>query len=270
MVCFIPLAAAQDDGTVPQHSLPHRTSDLLLPVTHTVEQEEEAEKEEEEEEEEEEEDTALSEDNILVNGVPQHSEEGICPLSFSFSLLTAGGLIAGESRGPRTSDGDGSNSVWVWMKLVLYQYVALLVKRFHISHRKMAVPVVQYVCPLVVIVMCLVISRYTESVPDPPPLLFRPSLFFGVNDYNYVFVGGVNSTPAHLDYASTLMRPCGLGAEVLDSSTDPSSRCYVGQKPDDCADYPDPLYNCSCECSGRATPPPRPTCFNGTVVSDAR
>ena len=264
-------AGTPDDGTVPQCGLPRRTSDMLLSITHTDEnekQQQQQQEEKEEDEEEEEEDTALAENHILVDREQPQREAGTL---YHFFLPTPLLLMVSpyilEPVAARSSTHAGSNPVCVWMRLAAYQYVALLMKRFHYSRRKIAALIVQFVCPLLVILMCLVISHYNESIPDPPPLLFRPSLFFGINDYNYVFVGGVNNTPALPHYANTLLRPCGLGAEILDSSTNPSSPCYAGRQPDECTHYPNPFYNCSCDCSGRASPPSLPVCFNGTVVS---
>ena len=150
---------------------------------------------------------------------------------------------------------------------MLYQYWALLVKRFHYSRRKPLAFFVQNLLPVVVIGFSLAIAHAILAVSDPPPLLLAPSMFFRVSPENYAFVGN-NPAKASLDYTDTLFQPCGLGAELLASGDDSSSPCYWDRPPDTCAGYPDSEYLCPlCNCSSRADlPSSKPACFNGTVV----
>ena len=146
--------------------------------------------------------------------------------------------------------------------------MALLVKRVHYSRRKPAAILVQLLAPLVVILLCLSISHYNQSAPDPPNLVMQPSMFFAVNQYNYMFLGGLNDSKSAVA-ASSLLRPCGLGAEILDSSTESTSQCYYRRHSDACTGYPDyhrPSNSCWCDCNW-SPPIEQPICYNGTVVS---
>ena len=151
--------------------------------------------------------------------------------------------------------------------LACYQYGALLLKRTRYSCRKPAAMLVQLLAPLVIIIMSLLISKYNQSIAEPRKLVMQPSLFFGANQYNYMFLGGINhSAPS---YANSLLRPCGLSAEILANSTNPLSPCYTGHEPDHCANYPvyrRPTNSCLCDCSWEP-PATQPVCYNGTVVS---
>ena len=211
------------------------------------------------------------------------------PLSpTAFSSITAQSL----SLSLCCSAGPDSTHRLTGLRLFLYQYTALLVKRFHYTRRKTIAFLVQNILPLFVIAACLGIARYTLSVSDPPSLFLRPSLFFGISSENYMFVGGVKNIPGHKNYINTLLRPCGLGSEKLSSSFDCSSPCYDPERaPVTCPSLnhtftslnqsyscpPQDLnYTCafldfmgstcpSCNCT-RRSPPSLPSCFNGTVV----
>ena len=151
------------------------------------------------------------------------------------------------------------------LSLLLYQFVALLVKRFHYTRRKPLAFLVQNVLPLGVIGMSLAIAHYILSVSDPPSLLLHPSLFFSFTGKNYMMAYEGNASK---NYADTLYRPCGIGAKYFEDPSDPNSMCYYDTPPDSCNGYPEPRFDCSsqCDCYNRTTPPYNPHCFNGTVV----
>ena len=167
--------------------------------------------------------------------------------------------------------GRGDQKRLVLARLWLSQFVSLIVKRFHYTKRKLFVLLVQNFLPFIILALSLLIARTLQSVPDPPPLTFSPSLFFSKADYNYMFVGGyrTNTTDSYID---TLFRPCGIGAHMLNSSVDPTSHCYYGNNtPPVCSDHPQHQELCTCleNCTDwvpfpyHTSPPP---CYNGTVT----
>ena len=159
----------------------------------------------------------------------------------------------------------------VGIRLFFYQYAAIMIKRFQYSRRKPVAFLVQNVLPLFVIGFCLIIAHILLAVSNPPSLLLQPSMFFGVSPYNYVIVGN-NATGASHNFIDTLYQRCGLGAKLLESPFDNTSSCYWKLPIDNCTDYPnyydDLTCHDNCNCTQRAPPPPYPTCFNGTAVSN--
>ena len=158
------------------------------------------------------------------------------------------------------------------LQLYFYQYVALLVKRWHYCWRKPVAFFVQNVLPLFVIAFCLVIAHFLLAVANPPALQLHPSMFFQVSPDNYVIVGN-NASGASKDYINTVFQQCGLGAKLLDSPVDPYSPCYHNQTVQHCENYDElnDYYNNTAindTCIDRVPlyegPP---ACYNGTVVS---
>ncbi len=161
---------------------------------------------------------------------------------------------------------DASVAMVTGIRLVLYQYCALLVKRFHYTRRNPKAFFVQNVLPLFVIGGCLAIAHSVLNVYDPPNLRMHPSMFFEFTPDNYMFVAQ-NNTKASRDYDDTLYRPCGIGAKYIDYSNNPESICYADTPPDSCHGYPTTLGQCDCEnCSRTPITQDTPTCYNGTVV----
>ena len=151
------------------------------------------------------------------------------------------------------------------VSLLFYQFLALLVKRFHYTRRRLIAFLVQNILPLLLIAACLGIAQYVLNISDPPSLPLNPSLFFDASIDNYVFVGGVNGAPGDARYLDLLQRPCGLGAEYLSSS----HNCTVSSGNHTCPAYPMADYTClaDCNCTSRADSPQPPSCYNNTVVS---
>lgn len=158
-------------------------------------------------------------------------------------------------------------------QLYFYQYIALLIKRWHYSRRKPLAFSVQNVLPLVVIAFCLVIAHFLLTVGNPPALLLHPSMFFRVSPYNYAIVGN-NASGTSKDFIDTVFQQCGLGAKLLANPLDPNSPCYHDKPVPHCDNY-DELninYNTTVrqsDCVDRVHVPLHenpPLCYNGTIV----
>ena len=155
------------------------------------------------------------------------------------------------------------------VRLLLYQYFALLVKRFHYTKRNPKAFFVQNILPLFVIGGCLGIAHSVLNVYDPPHLLLHPSMYFKFSQYNYMFSAQNDSASSH-DFDNTLYRACGVGAKYTGDSNNPDSVCYgAGNSPDTCSGYSSSTNaECSCKVCSRANiSDVAPACFNGTVVS---
>jgi ABC-type multidrug transport system ATPase subunit len=158
------------------------------------------------------------------------------------------------------------------IRLFWYQYLALLIKRFHYSRHKLRAFFVQNILPLFVIAFCLLIAHFLLDITDPVSLLLHPSLFFGVAPVNYVIIGN-NASGTSKDFASTLYQPCGLGAKLIGNPLDSNSQCYINQSIPLCTDYQDlnKFYNTSICLEGCHRCLERepvydapPSCYNGT------
>ena len=153
------------------------------------------------------------------------------------------------------------------VRLLLYQYVALIVKRLHHTRRNPKSFFVQNVLPLFVIGGCLAIAHSVLNVYNPPNLLMHPSMFFEFTSDNYMFAAQ-NNTAASNNFDTTLYRPCGIGAKYTRNPNNPHSICYADTPPDSCHGYPSTLGQCDCKnCSRPSIVHGAPSCYNGTVVS---
>ena len=156
------------------------------------------------------------------------------------------------SESPLGSDFLGTNSRLVNIQLWLVQFYALLVKRFHYTKGNVVVVLgVQNLLPMLVICLCLLISRFLEDVPDPPALELSPHLFFAKSDDNYLFAGGyyTNETSPMVD---SLFHSCGVGANNLGfTRRDRALECYRDIPSAECSvhDYPQKQYKCTCDAS---------------------
>ena len=151
--------------------------------------------------------------------------------------------------------------------------MALMVKRFHYTKRRVLALLIQNVLPAVVIAITLLVARSLQTVNDPPPLELSPEQWFTVNRDNYMFVAGYNTNETS-QYIDTFSRPCGVGGHR--TSDDPSG-CFQGNGPYTtnhsytCDGNPPLQYSCTCgngtnlACNDPGSfPNQTPLCYNGT------
>lgn len=182
-------------------------------------------------------------------------------------LIIPSSLPPASCDDPLGSRGHGGQHRLVLCRLWFTQFLALIVKRFHYTKRKLVVLLVQNLLPFAILALSLLIARSLQTVTDPPPLEFSQDLFFRKAEHNYMFVGGHDSNSTH-DYMDTLYRPCGIGASTLGSSFDHTSQCYYGNATSPCTDYPQLQEVCTCKdnCSDWVPfpyPTSPPQCYNG-------
>ncbi len=153
------------------------------------------------------------------------------------------------------------------------QFIALIVKRFHYTKRKLFALLIQNVLPAVIITITLLVARGLQTIPDPPPLELSPGQWFSVNRDNYLFIGGYY-TEETSKYVDTFFQPCGIGGH---QTSDDFSGCfqgngdYISGYSYPCAGNPSHKYICTCHngtdvlCNDPGFfPIQAPICFNGT------
>ena len=181
---------------------------------------------------------------------------------------------------PPGSSESPSNKRLSLLHLWVSQFLALIVKRFHYTKRKLVALLVQNILPLLLILISLLIAFFLNSVPEPPPLELSPDHFFKVSDYNYIFVGGHQQSETD-KFIQTFFQLCGAGAHV---TTDKPLECLEGNSyytlgsSFSCpmSDYPQNQYSCTCanftgeSICNSIDPVPFPytkyvpVCYNGT------
>ena len=161
-------------------------------------------------------------------------------------------------------------------KLWLLQFYALFVKRLQYTRGKAVTVMLRNLFPLMVIAFGLLVSHILKAVPDQPPLILSPHLFFAYSQYNYLFAGGyyTNQTASMID---SLFHPCGVADLGIVSDINVMSRCYSNRSESfQCpsSDYPQQQYSCSCSTCDSASAftvnqssvirRKPPSCYNGT------
>lgn len=128
-------------------------------------------------------------------------------------------------------------------RLWITQFYALLVKRLHYIKGKLVAVTVQNVFPLAIICLSLLIARFLQTVPNPPPLELSPHLFFAKSHYNYLFTGGyyTEETAPMID---SIFQPCGVAAHSVGSSM--CYRNFTSAQCTDDANYPQVQSRCTC------------------------
>ncbi len=165
---------------------------------------------------------------------------------------------------PDTDDLDRLSGFPLWCS----QFIALTVKRFHYTRRRLVALVIQNALPFVLLIFSLLIAQSLQNVSDPPPIQLTPDYLFAVNEDNYLFAGG-RSSNATDKYTQTLFQPCGVGGYY--ASGDPGhcfhDNSYNVSSDYECVDAPASEYECSCEseCVPWGASPLVPSrCYNGT------
>lgn len=118
------------------------------------------------------------------------------------------------------------------------QLYALLLKRLQYAWHRPIFTLVQNLLPMLITLLCLLISMYLLQVPSPIPFEFTPAQYTRTGFDNYMVVGGPNNEES-CRYFDQLYRTCGVGANPTGSSSDPLSPCY----------WPDPTNFTTCTSS---------------------